>query len=76
MEDKEYRLLQKFGARVRLRRYELKLSQLQLAEKANCGLSAIGRIERAEVDVSFSMILKISRALQIHPKDLFPEEKI
>lgn len=67
--DKE--ILIKFGNRVRQLRKERKLSQEQLAFKANLHRTYIGMIERAEKNVTLLNIKKISNALNIEIKNLF-----
>jgi len=72
MEDKKY-YIKKLSNQIRMRRFELHLSQEKLAELAECNVNHIGRMEREQVDPSFTMIIKIARALGISPKDLMPE---
>ena len=72
MMDKEKKLLVKLSTIIRARRHELNLSQLEVAERADCGLNAIGRLERVQVDPTFTTLIKIADALEMSPKDLFP----
>lgn len=72
MIDKEREYLVKLSATIRGRRHHLKLSQLEVAERADCGLNAIGRLERVQVDPTFTTLIKIASALEMSPKDLFP----
>ena len=62
--------VQKFSRNVRLRRHQLNLSQEELAERIGCHVNHIGRIERGQADPSLSMIVRISRALELTPIDL------
>lgn len=52
-----------YGAILRERRKELKMSQAVLAEKVGAKQSYIARIEKGEVDVQLSSLLKIADAL-------------
>ena len=47
------------------------LSQSKLAELCNYSYGMIGAIEVGRAKPSFEMILAISKALEIHPADLF-----
>lgn len=62
------------AAKIRVQRAKINLSQEGLAELAGCHPNHIGRTERAQADPSFTMILKIARALGLSPKDLMPEK--
>lgn len=62
-----------FATKIRVCRANSGLSQMKLAELANCHINHIGRIERGESDPTFSMMLRIARALKISPKDLMPD---
>lgn len=57
---------------VRNRRYELTLTQEELAERGNFHVNYIGGIERATRNPSFECLIKLARALEISPKDLMP----
>lgn len=63
--------LARFGAAVRARRNALSLSQEALADLAEVDRSHMGKIERGERNVSFLNILKIAKAIQCQPSDLF-----
>jgi transcriptional regulator with XRE-family HTH domain len=69
MDDKAIVLL-RFGATVRVRRYQLGLSQLSLAERIGCSLQAIGDIERGVANPSLWMVFRIAKALDVYAKDL------
>ncbi len=62
-----------FGNLVRRRRYELDLSQEQLAERANLHTNYVGSVERGERNIALENILSLAKALQCSPKDLMPE---
>ena len=57
------------------KRKALKLSQAQLAEKANCSISYIKQIESCKEykNVTLSTILNICKALNISINDLFSD---
>lgn len=59
-----------FGAAVRARRKEIKLSQEALADLAEIDRSHMGKIERGERNVTLLNILKIAGALAVKPSDL------
>jgi len=52
-------------------RKEQHISQEKLAEMCGVATSTIGGIESANQNPSFEIILKIAKALNIHPADLF-----
>lgn len=54
-----------FGERVKATRKIQKLSQEELAERADLHRTYIGMIERGEKNVTLLSIIKISRALNI-----------
>ena len=61
----------KLGKNIRdIRKYK-GLSQEKLAELVNKTRNYIGMVERAEINVPVSVIFDISKALNIHPKELF-----
>jgi transcriptional regulator with XRE-family HTH domain len=74
MESKE-NILKNFGERVRVMRKEKKLSQEQLAHKANLHRTYIGMIERAEKNITLINIEKIANALELNINDLFIYDK-
>lgn len=60
-----------FGARVKYYRYCLKLSQEQLAERADLHPTYVGQVERGEKNASLESIMKLSKGLDIPPALLF-----
>lgn len=68
--DKDSDLV-RFGAVVRARRLALDLSQEALADFAGIDRSHMGKLERGERNVSFLNILRIAKAIQCKPSDLF-----
>jgi transcriptional regulator with XRE-family HTH domain len=70
---KRTKLRIEFGLKVRKRRYELDISQEQLAELANLHHNYVGSVERGERNIALENIVAIAKALQCSPKDLMPE---
>jgi transcriptional regulator with XRE-family HTH domain len=64
-------ILRLFGERLRELRMERNLSQERLAELAGLDRNYIGQIERAERNVALVNIVKIAKALEIPPGELF-----
>lgn len=62
-----------FGMKVRLRRYELGMTQEDLAEKADLHPTYIGSVERGERNIALENIIILSKALKCSPKDLMPD---
>ena len=52
-------------------RKRAKLSQETLAEKADIHPNYVGRIERGECSATVEILLKIAKALNVHPHKLF-----
>lgn len=68
-------ILIKFGNKVRDRRFELGLSQEELASRAGVHRTYVGMIERAEKNITLENIEKIARALDIPLDKLMNLEK-
>jgi transcriptional regulator with XRE-family HTH domain len=68
MRDKILRL---FGERLRELRTARDLSQERLAELAGLDRNYIGQIERAERNVALVNIVRVAKALEIEPRELF-----
>jgi transcriptional regulator with XRE-family HTH domain len=64
-------ILKMFGERLREIRTERNLSQERLAELAGLDRNYIGQIERAERNVALVNIIRIAKALEIEPQNLF-----
>jgi transcriptional regulator with XRE-family HTH domain len=62
--------LAEFGARVRARRLELKLSQEGLADRSGLHWTFVGQVERGRRNLSLHNLLKLADALEIDPGDL------
>ena len=65
-----------FGLRIRSLRKSKKLSQEDLAEKAELHPTYIGGVERGERNPSFESILRIASALGVSPSQLFKFEGV
>jgi XRE family transcriptional regulator, regulator of sulfur utilization len=60
-----------FGKQVRRLRMERGLSQEQLAELSDIHRNQIGRVERAELKLSFDAMIRLSIGLKVKPSELF-----
>ncbi len=60
------------GVKVRRLRNEQHWRQRDLARKAALPARTVGRIERGEVDVRLSTLIKIAGAFGVNPKRLLP----
>lgn len=65
-------LLIKFGSKIRAKRYENRITQMQLAQKIGCSLQAIGNIERGQANPTLIMVYRIAKALGLSAQDLLP----
>ncbi len=66
--------LEAFGRRTKALRQKLGLSQEALAAECDLDRTYISGIERGQRNVSLRNIYKLSKALNVHPADLFKEE--
>ena len=71
MKSRDDEFLKAFGQNLKRLRTEKGMSQDDLEHEAGLGNSMIGRIERGERNFQASAIPVISKALKVHPKDLF-----
>lgn len=62
-----------FSRAIKVKRFELNLTQEELAEITNFHPNAIGRLERGDAVPSYITIIKLARALKISPKELVPD---
>jgi transcriptional regulator with XRE-family HTH domain len=62
-----------FGKKVRAKRYEMGLTQEELAEKADLHTTYLGSVERGERNIALENIISLAKALKCSPKDLMPE---
>ncbi len=70
---KKQSLLRRLGHAIKVKRVDNQLTQYDLAEIIDSNPGHLGQIERGHVDPSFSMLIRIARALLMSPKDLMPE---
>ena len=64
-------ILRLFGERLRELRTERDLSQEALAELSGVDRNYIGQIERAERNAALVNIVRIAKALEVEPAELF-----
>lgn len=62
-----------FATNVRNRRYELNLTQEQLAEKSNFHVNYIGGLERGQRNPSLLSMMALAKGLNCDVKSLIPE---
>lgn len=70
---KHYRdqdFIERVGKRVVEIRKRKNISQEDLIERSGLTLSQIGRVERAEINTSISMIALIANSLGVHPSEV------
>lgn len=63
-----------FGLKVRMKRFEMSITQEELAEKADLHPTYVGSVERGERNIALENIILLARALRCSPKDLMPDE--
>ncbi|WP_284452587.1 helix-turn-helix domain-containing protein [Parachlamydia acanthamoebae] len=63
-------ILTAFAAKVRKKRYELSLTQEELAERAGFHVNYIGGIERAERNPSLTSLMALAKGFGCSAKDL------
>ncbi len=69
---KENDVLKRFGKHVRTLRLQRGInSQMELSFKTNLDRTYIGGIERGERNVALKNIIKIAKALDVEPSELF-----
>jgi len=64
--------LKAVGTQIRLLRKARKLSQEQLAERADLHYSMIGSVERGERNITIENLSKIAKGLNVPIRELFP----
>lgn len=62
----------KFGKNLKIARVEAGLTQQQVADKAKTHVNYYARIERGEENPSYETLEKITQALGVKAKDIFP----
>lgn len=75
MNDKKTQTLylRQLGSKIRQRRFELDLTQEDIALEIECNAAHYSEIERGNVNPSYLMLIRLARGLNISPKDLMPE---
>src|SRR5689334_18108489 len=63
--------LELFGKKLRALRTDRRLSQEKLAELCDVHRNYIGRIERAERNISFDYVMRLAFGLSVRPEVLF-----
>jgi len=76
MQDTTYVQLRRFAKAVRDAREELELSQEQFAERCGFTRTHVGKIERAEMNVTFETISRICRVTKLKQSELFGRAKL
>ncbi|HEX9048551.1 MAG TPA: helix-turn-helix transcriptional regulator, partial [Verrucomicrobiae bacterium] len=61
------------GERIRVLRKEAGFTQEQLAEKSDLHHNFIGEVERANMEISLTSMIKIAKALKVKVRDLVDE---
>ena len=61
-----------FGLKVRMLRFELGITQEELAEKADLHPTYVGSVERGERNIALENIVSLAKALNCSAKDLMP----
>ncbi len=62
-----------FGLKVRMKRFEMEMTQEEIAEKAGMHPTYLGSVERGERNISLENIIALAKALNCSPKDLMPD---
>ena len=70
MQSSSRRIYRVLGEAVRTKRKKARLSQEQLAEKADLTRNYIGDIERAEKKITLETLAKLAKALKCRVRDL------
>ena len=70
MQTPSRRIYRVLGETVRAKRKKARLSQEQLAEKADLTRNYIGDIERAEKKITLETLAKLAKALKCRVRDL------
>lgn len=66
------KLAKALGARIRIQRKNLQISQDALALACNIDRSYLGRIERGEVNITVEKLYRIASELACDPSSLLP----
>lgn len=71
METSEVALLQQIGLNLKAERARRNLTQEALARLAGLGSAQVARMERGEMDTGITKYLRVAKALEIDPAELF-----
>lgn len=71
METTDLDLLRQIGLNLKAERARRNLTQESLARLANVGSAQVARMERGEMDSGITKYLKLARALDVEPTELF-----
>jgi len=66
------KIRQELGEKLLLAREKAKLTQAEVAEKAEIHVNYFARLERGEVNPSYEVLVRIIKALKIQSTDIFP----
>jgi transcriptional regulator with XRE-family HTH domain len=69
IKESDKALLAKLGVRLNKLRTEKQLSLRQLADLSDVDFSKIGKIEKGQVNITFTTLVALSKALDVLPKD-------
>lgn len=69
-------VIRELAKRIRNARHVANITQMELAERMDCHLNCIGRIERGQVNPSLTTIIKIANALGVKAHELLPEVEL
>lgn len=69
--DEDPDLLIRLGEAVRARRFELGLTQGELADRAALARGHVGKLERGQLNAQFVTLHRVARALDVDPVVLF-----
>lgn len=67
----DVKVLKKFGAVIKAKRDALGISQEELADRAGLHRTYLGGVEQGRRNLSLLNILKVAKALEVKPKELF-----
>jgi transcriptional regulator with XRE-family HTH domain len=68
--NRDNKYLRDFGKNLRRLRNKKSISQEALATDAGIGKNQVGLIERGEVNVTINTIKKLTKHINVHPKEL------
>lgn len=70
IKESDKALLEKFGSKLNTIRTEKELSLRQLSSLSNLDHSTIGKIEKGLINITFTTLAELAKALEVHPKEL------